>query len=178
MLFSRRHAEGTADLELLRKKITIGIFGSFDEEYKPVLYGAKRVLTESGFVRVLLSSDLERDNPRGEEETDNDYNLRMSDLLIKTSRIHIFFFFRQNSAPVHINESTLMELAVLRKTQSLDTAYLLIHNEVEFAGIGRATTGKYMIEEFDDPSTTFPGIVQFCRNRIYEIIQRNAREKS
>jgi len=156
MTFSRRYAERRAHLKHLRKSIAIGIFGSFANEYKPILYEAQKFLidSDSGFATVKLSYDLENDHPRNAQEQRDDYNLRMSDL-----------------HPININESALMELTAHRKTQDLSTAYLLIQNGVQFAGIGKGTTRNYQYEEFDEYKTTFPGTLKFCQNRVHRTIQ-------
>ncbi|MCK4269629.1 MAG: hypothetical protein KAW93_04040, partial [Methanogenium sp.] len=103
MTFSRRYAERNAHLKHLRETIHIGIFGSFADEYRPVLYEARKFLRDRGFARVKLSYDLENDHPRNAQEHRDDYNLRMSDLLVDTSDIHIFYFFHQNNDPININ---------------------------------------------------------------------------
>lgn len=171
MTFSRRYAEQRAQQKHLRETITIGIFGSFATEYLQVLQEAQECLIDQGFRNVKLSSDLEQDNLQHEDESEDDYNLRLSDLLVDTSEIHIFFFFRQNDDPVNINESSLMELTAHRKTQNLSTAYLLIQDGARFAGVGRGTTGKYQYEDFDEYRTTFPYILKFCQKMVHEIIR-------
>jgi hypothetical protein len=90
MTFSRRYAEQNAGLNHLRESISIGIFGSFSEDYLPVLRATQKFLNANGFARVKISYDLSEVHPRELMEQEDDYNLRMSDLLLEESDLCIF----------------------------------------------------------------------------------------
>jgi len=162
------HAGGREYQKNLRETIPIGIFGSFSSKNLKILQKAQRYLIEHGFSKVRISSDLMEGNPQLESESYDEYNLRLSDLLVHESRICIFFFFGQRDSPVNINESTLMELATHRITGDHQSAYLLVHEDVNFAGIAKGTMQEYPYFIFREHEATYHPIRE---SRVREIIR-------
>ncbi|MGC9435516.1 MAG: hypothetical protein ACP5C4_05455 [Methanomicrobiales archaeon] len=129
MTISRWYARGREHKRNLRETIRIGLFGSFSAENFEILCKAQKYMIEHGFSQVRISCDLMADNRQYESESRDEYNLRLSDLLVRESEICIFFFFGHMDGLVNINESTLMELATHRITGDPHSAYLLIQDE-------------------------------------------------
>ena len=92
----------------------VGIFGSFEEKRKIRLNKIKNFLLKHQF-DAKISSDFECSNPKKPTEDIDIYNGRMSDLLLRRSKIHIFIFFFELDGEHNLNSSTHREIVSLGK---------------------------------------------------------------
>ena len=97
--------------EDLKKKINIGILGSFR---RPHLEMLKRHLCDDEGLGARLSYDLQEQNPQRPDEGHPEYNVRMSEHLIDKSHIHIVYYFKEGENEHGINDSATYELGYLR----------------------------------------------------------------
>ena len=169
MKFSDWYDSQNFDLEIARKSVQIGIFGSFQRIQH--LQRCKEYLIRKGYTHTVLSCDLEHTYPKRAEETGDAYNLRISEQLIHTSDIHIIYFFRAlGSDDVPVNESAIQEYHILSEQNKATGALVLVEEGTRFAGLTRGlidrNQGPVTHMDFDDPDETFSIVTQHCFGRI------------
>ena len=96
------------DIQYHKKAINISIFGSFEKSKIDILIQLRDFLIENGY-RARISRDLERQFRRRKDESDDAYNVRMSDKLIEISHIYIFIFFYEQNGEHNLNQSAVIE---------------------------------------------------------------------
>lgn len=169
MKFSDWYESRNFDLDIARKSVQIGIFGSFQRIEH--LRKCKEYLIAKGYTRTVLSFDLEREHPKLPDETGDAYNLRISEELIRTSDIHIFYFFKAlDSDDVPVNESAIQEYSIVSGQSRATGALVLVEEGTTFAGLTRGlidrNQGLVTHMDFDDPDETFGIVSHHCFARI------------
>jgi hypothetical protein len=106
------------ELDILKHKTRIGIFGSFFEEHKKELTDLQHYLHDKLGYDVRISENLEKDLSRSHtDKSIRDYTV--SELLIEDSHIHILIFpFPKDKDPHHLNQSVTMEYTMIREKKN------------------------------------------------------------
>ncbi|MBN2733862.1 MAG: hypothetical protein JXQ82_03270 [Methanomicrobiaceae archaeon] len=141
MKFSRRNEMKYFDLEIEKKSVQIGIFGSFQRIEQLKL--CKEYLFSKGYIHTRLSLDLEdKYSPKAGESRD-EYNLKISEKLIETSDIHIIYFFKNcETDKVPVNESAVQEYRIMSDKSSPDKILVLIEEKTSFSGLTRGLISR------------------------------------
>ena len=71
----------------------VSIYGAFTGGRYKKLEDLRNCLRDEGY-NAILSTDLEELYPRREDETEDEYNLRISEKLMEVGDVHIFVFFK------------------------------------------------------------------------------------
>lgn len=169
----------------LKRSIPIGIFGSFWHRNQPILEIIRARLRAAGY-NARLSFDLAQEHPQEENEDDDSYNLRISQLLLDQSCIHIFVFFAEADSEHYINLSASMEFERLCEQAGPHDALILIE-EGMLALAGGYFRGRWAktcrdlhwetyIRNEDNlvaDAIEFETLIrQFCLQRIIDLIRR------
>jgi len=157
--------------EDVKKRITIGIIGSFR---RPHLEMLKKHLCEKEGFDARLSYDLQEQNPQQPDEEDSAYNVRMSERLINESQVYIVYFFKEEEKEHGINDSATYELGYLRAKRTSPPytgrhALILCENGYDArnigamrAGIRSKTRDEWDWYDFEDPDDSISLATQFC----------------
>ncbi|MEA2034705.1 MAG: hypothetical protein U9N40_04330 [Euryarchaeota archaeon] len=141
MKFSRRHELQISDIEIAKKSVKIGIFGSFQRI--ELLKKCREHLISKGYIHTKLSLDLEEKFPKKMHETDDEYNLRISEQLIETSDIHIIYLCEpKDSDKVPVNESAIQEYIIISNLKKTNKILVLIQEESIFAALTRGLIAR------------------------------------
>lgn len=136
--------ELNAELEILKKKCKIGIFGSYMQENLSKLVLLQFFLKHQGYEITLIASDLQERFPRMSRERRSTYNHRLSNNLIEISNIHIFVFFYEPDGQHGINMSALGEM---QEANSSGKKNIILY----FDKRARQQIASYFETYFDDP---------------------------
>jgi len=100
-------------------------------------------------------------------ETDDEYNLRISEKLIETSDIHIIYFCEpKDSDKVPVNESAIQEYRIISDLKKTNKILVLIQEISIFAALTRGLIErnqksiKHM--DFIHPDDTFKVVSHHC----------------
>lgn len=173
----------------LVRSIPIGIFGSFAPRNLPLLETIRDRLREGGY-SASISLDLGLEHPRVENENPDDYNLRISHLLLDQSWIHLFLFFVEANSEHLINQSASMEFERLCEQKRTENTLILLEMGMleqaggYFRGRWAQTCSDLPWESFTrteenlfvDAADIETLIRQFCLQRILRLVEGPATE--
>ncbi len=157
--------------EDLKKKVNIGILGSFR---RPHLEMLKRHLCDDEGLGARLSYDLQEQNPQRPDEGHPEYNVRMSEHLIDKSHIHIVYYFKEGENEHGINDSATYELGYLRAARKHTPSigrYVVVLCEDGYdarnigamrKGIRPKTREEWDWHDFEGPADSILHATQFC----------------
>jgi hypothetical protein len=174
--FSHRNKQ----LENLKKRTKIGIFGSFSGQRKSELLELKKFLCDNGY-NAQISEDLDKRPQKERKKKDPACDRKLSEKLIKESDIHIFILPREHEGePSNLIQSVSMEIEHLHTLSACgkkSAQYAAVYAETGLIGtMGRVCEGllalkkdDWVIDEFDSIEETFKSARQFCLNCILEM---------
>lgn len=156
----------------LKKRVTIGIYGSFRSNNIEILKNFRDFLRSEGYT-AQISFDLERSENVVPRVSHHSINCIVSMKLRESSQIHIIFFFIEGPEEHNVNLSAAMELQALVERGVHDV--LLFFEEglrkeditSYFAGTIEHQEGWWEWDEFSrDDGTYFTRGRQFCFDRM------------
>jgi len=159
-------------LEQLKRRATIGIYGSFRSGNVAVLKNFRDFLRSEGYT-ARMSFDLEQPVDGAPEVSPHEKNCIVSTRLRESSQIHIIFFFIEGPGEHNVNLSAAMELQALVEHRVRDVLLLfekgLRREDMTsyFAGTVERQEGRWEWDEFarDEDSYLIRGR-QFCFDRM------------
>jgi len=113
-----------------KANLRIGIFGSFEETRKPFLNSLKGHLRSNGYKKTYIASDC----PYQQYDTkDRKYEIALenSEGLLCTSQVRVFIIFYENDGEHGINESALIEIAFLYKSNCEDGVIIIFEDKAK-----------------------------------------------
>jgi len=167
--FSRRKEQ----LEALKAKTKIGIFGSFSGSRKDDLISLKKYLRDNGYI-AIISEDLDKRSENERKKSDPVCDRKLSEKLIKECDIHIFILPREyEGEPANLAQSVSMEierLHTLSECGKKSEKYVAVFAETDLiATMGGVCKGllqlkgdDWVVEEYNEIQEIFKVIRQFC----------------
>jgi len=167
-------------LETLKGRTKIGIFGSFFKSRKTELLALKKFLNDNGY-NARISEDLDKRPEYERKKRDPTCARKLSEKLIKESEIHIFILPREHQGePSNLAQSVSMEIERLhtlsecgKKTEKYVAVYaergLIGTMGSIFEGLLHSKEGDWIVEEYDEIHEIFKPGRQFCMNCIQDL---------
>jgi hypothetical protein len=167
-------------LENLKKRTKIGIFGSFSGNRKSELLSLKKFLCDNGYY-AQISEDLDKRPQKERKNKDPTCDRKLSEKLIQESDIHIFVLPREHEGePSNLIQSVSMEIEHLHTLSvcgKKSEKYVAVYAETGLIGkMGGVCEGllalkksDWVVEEFDVVQEIFKPARQFCLNCIQDM---------
>jgi len=155
-----------------KKEINISIYGAFSSGRINKLTKLRDYLRGHGY-NAKLSIDLEKEYPRKENESKEEYNRRISEILIRWGDIHIFVFFCEHEGEFNVNQSASMELEGVYRSGKCDCVVLYFEEGSleQMRSLLRGLVSKtgWDYEVFENIEDIFDDAIGFCSNCIHKI---------
>lgn len=164
-----------------KQEVKINIYGAFSGGRIEKLKKLRDFLRKNGY-NARISTDLEEIYPRGENEGDDEYNRRISELFINDGDIHIFVFFTASEGEKDLNQSAAMELESIYRLGKDE--YVIIYFEdgsweqVRTLLRGLVRKKGWDHEIFKEIEDIFEDALSFCSNCIRKIFDEFREESS
>jgi hypothetical protein len=174
--FSQRSKQ----LETLKRRTKIGIFGSFSGSRKAGLLALIKFLQKNGY-NARISEDLDTRPEHERKKKDPVCDRKLSEKLIRESDIHIFVLpLEHEGEPSNLAQSVSMEierLHTLSECGKKTEKYVAVYAEAGLIGtMGSVCEGlvlskkdDWTIEEYNEIQGIFKSARQFCMNCILDI---------
>ncbi len=163
-----------------KHEVKINIYGAFSRGRIEKLKKLRDFLRKNGY-NARISTDLEEIYPRGENEGDDEYNRKISELFINDGDIHIFVFFTASEDEKDLNQSAAMELESVYRLSKDE--YVIIYFEKDSQKQVRTLLRGLVKREgwdheiFKEIEDIFEDALSFCNNCIRKIFNE-LREES
>jgi hypothetical protein len=151
----------------------IGIFGYFSQSRIEELIKVKKFLVTKNF-NAKMSNDLEKEYKKNPKETNQEYAIRLSEILFKTSEICIFVLISPKKPSDLLLDSPSMEYGwAFKDRRSYVGVYCQKGCKLSTLPQGALTQMResWTGDDFDDIEETFPSIKKYCESSIFEMIR-------
>lgn len=180
--FFSEFKEAKESANTLKELIPIGIYGSFKTQNRYLLENLKDCLCKHQY-NARMTLDLEKEVRKPKGMRPEVYNNKISELLVRISKIHIIFFFKESEDQHNFNQAATMEIQQMVSSNAKHVLVFFEEGSVEqcssvLQGLIYRMNGAWEWETFsrqDEASNSEEWLLshgmQFCLNRIRMIVE-------